>query len=221
MNAEIGGRWSGAYGRMSFARRAMQLGRHGRGTSTSTSDLSHQADLRPYAQHMNKEVPTDAEAQRLELQEAIATARQSATLSVQIAGFLATADSLLLAYGFAQRQGGIFLVASLLPILFLAIGVVMLRAVIPVGYVAMVLERELGLRAAPFATIFALRLILGTQPADLTSDILNKDLQALLFSTSSARVVLASKPAYVLYLLSALQFVLFLTATFVGHFRFM
>lgn len=108
-----------------------------------------------------------------------------------------------------------------MPVLFLAIGIVILKAVIPVGYVAMVLERELGLRAAPFATIFTLRIILGTQPADLTSDILNTDLQKLLFSTSSARVVLTSKPAYALYSLSVLQFALFVIAAFVNNFRFM
>jgi hypothetical protein len=150
---------------------------------------------------MNKQVPTDAEAQRLELQEAIATARQSAALGVQIAGFLVAADSLLLEYGFAQRQSGIFLVASLLPLAFLAIGVVILKAVIPVGYVAMTLERELGLRTAPFATIMTLRLILGTQPSNLESDIINMDFQKLLYSTSSARTVLTSRPSYILRLM--------------------
>jgi hypothetical protein len=170
---------------------------------------------------MNKQMPTDAEAQRLELQEAIAAARQSATLGVQISGFLVAADSLLLAYGFAQKQSGIFLVASLLPLALLAIGVVILKAVIPIGYVAMALERELGLRAAPFATIFTLRVILGTQPSNLKSDIVNIDLQKLLFSTSAARTVLTRRPAYILYLLSALQFALFLIATFVYNFRFM
>jgi hypothetical protein len=101
---------------------------------------------------MDEQVPTDVEAQRLELQEAIATVRQLATLAVQVSGFLTAADSLLLAYGFAQRQSAIFLIASLLPWALLVTGIFVLKAVIPAGYVAMALERDLALRTAPFAT---------------------------------------------------------------------
>jgi len=170
---------------------------------------------------MNEHVPTDAEAQRLELQEAISTVRQLAALGVQISGYLVAADSLLLAYGFAQKQSAIFLVASLLPLAIIVTGIFILKAVIPVGYVAMTLERELGLRTAPFATIFTLRLILGAERSTLKSDIANADLQKLLFSTSSTRTVLTSRGTYILYVFSAVQVALFLISTFVYHFRFM
>jgi hypothetical protein len=103
---------------------------------------------------MKNQAPTDAEAVRLELQEALVSFRQVGTFAVQVAGFIAAADSLLLGYGFAQRQSVILMVASLMPILLIVEAVWVLRGVIPIGYVAMVLEQELGLRIAPLATVF-------------------------------------------------------------------
>lgn len=61
-----------------------------------------------YDLHVTNQVPADKEAVRLELQEALVSFRQQATLGVQVAGFIAAADSLLLIAGFSQHRSGIF-----------------------------------------------------------------------------------------------------------------
>jgi hypothetical protein len=173
-----------------------------------------------YDLHVTNQAPADKEALRLELQEAIVTFRQQATLGVQIAGFIATADSLLLVYGFAQHQSGIFLIASLTPIILLIAYVEILKSALPVGYVAMVLERELGLSKAPLATVFAFRMIHSAQPTGGTFQGINdSDLQESLFS-APARIAFASTPAYVLYAIFLAQIGLFLISIFVENFRF-
>jgi hypothetical protein len=70
-------------------------------------------------------------------------------------------------------------------------------------------------------TILTLRLILGAERSTLRCDIADADLQDLLFSTSSARAVLTSRGAYILYLFSAVQVALFLISDFIYDFRFM
>ena len=63
----------------------------------------------------------DAESLRLELQDATTAFRHQLALLIQAFGVLVTADSALVAYGFTQRQSGILLVASGVPIFILMI----------------------------------------------------------------------------------------------------
>jgi hypothetical protein len=104
----------------------------------------------------------------------------------------------------------------------LVIGIQVLKAMTVVGYVAMVLEQELGLRSAPLVTSFMLRLVHGTIPAGPGSfpDVTDADLQKSLFS-ARARTVLAGKPAYIMYAISVAQLGLFIISAFVYHFDFM
>jgi len=104
---------------------------------------------------MGKQPPPDVESVRLELQEAIATFRELAGRMTQGIGFVVTADSVLLAYGFSQRESGILLVASLMPVLALLIFFQFLRMSAPVIYVAIVLERQLRLDDAPLIAMHA------------------------------------------------------------------
>ncbi len=99
----------------------------------------------------------DSEAQslRLELQEAIVTFRHQISLLVQISGFMATADSVLIAYGFSQRVSGILLVASAMPVIMLVSYVEVMHSTRPLIYVAMALEQKLQLRDAPLAALYA------------------------------------------------------------------
>lgn len=170
---------------------------------------------------MANQVPTDKEALRLELQEALVTFRQQTTLGVQIAGFLATADSLLLVYGFAQRQSAILLIACFTPIMLLIAYVELLKSALPIAYVAMTLEQELGLRGAPLATIFALHMVLRIHPTDTGfPNGIDPGLLKSLFS-SPIRIAFARTPAYVLYVIFIAQVGLFLIGTLVENFHFM
>ena len=63
----------------------------------------------------------DNESLRLELQQAILTVRQWSSLLIQMAGFITTADVVLISYGFAQKLAGVLLLASALPIILLRV----------------------------------------------------------------------------------------------------
>jgi hypothetical protein len=168
---------------------------------------------------MTKEPHTDPEAQRIELQEAIVTFRQQATLGVQIAGFLAAADSLLLVAGFAQHMSSIFLVACFMPIILLVTYIEILKSAMAVGYVAMILERKLGLLATPLATIFSWRILYGTMPEVNDLPDLTEASARDAFYANSVRLGLVRAPAFALYIIFAAQVALFLIAAF--SFRFM
>jgi hypothetical protein len=94
------------------------------------------------------DVVADAEASRLELREALETLRSQAALLIQAFGVIITADSLLLAYGFAQRKSAILLVASLMPVTVFVIYFSIIAGYIPVAYVALRIEQRLHLEDA-------------------------------------------------------------------------
>jgi hypothetical protein len=168
-------------------------------------------------QNMANHPHADNEALRMELQEAIVTFREQITLLVQIAGFLVAADAALLGYGFAQGQSVILLIASFIPAILVVIAMIFVNATLPVIYVAMTLEQELGLRKAPLATIFAMRMFLGISPEAVNLNEAN--LRDSIISAPSTRL-LKMRAAYIMYGITALQIALFLIATFVAHFRF-
>jgi ribosomal protein S18 acetylase RimI-like enzyme len=94
--------------------------------------------------HMSKDLSVaDPEALRIQLQQAIEMIRSGMTLTTQSLGFFITADTLLTAYGFSQRNSGIILLAALTVI---GMFVVLWRGawiMYPAAYVAMCAERML------------------------------------------------------------------------------
>jgi hypothetical protein len=102
---------------------------------------------------MNAGAPhADAEALRLELQEALETLRSQAALLIQAFGVIITADSVLLAYGFAQKESAILLVASLMPIAVFIVYFAITSGLIPVSYVVLGIEHRLQLDGALMGT---------------------------------------------------------------------
>jgi hypothetical protein len=100
---------------------------------------------RLYAWSMPARQPPDAESLRLELQEAITTFRHQHSLLIQALGIIVAADSVLVAYGFAQRKSGILLVASLMPLAMLILFIQVMTDSIPIIYIAIRLEQKLSL----------------------------------------------------------------------------
>jgi hypothetical protein len=162
----------------------------------------------------------DADSLRLELQEAIITFRHQTLLLLQVAGFIVTADSLLLAYGFAQRESGILLIASAMPIIMLASFVEILNSSLPIAYVAMALEQKLHLRDAPLAAIFARRMRHISAIIGEDTDLMNQSVREAILRVSR-RSWLNNRVAYILYAIFIAQIGLFLIATLTYDYRFM
>jgi hypothetical protein len=96
----------------------------------------------------------ESESLRLELQEALTTYRHHTSLVIQAFGFIVAADSALLAYGFTQRVGAIFLIASLMPIVMLITVVEIMPRAAAAGYAALRLERSLLPNEESFAKLY-------------------------------------------------------------------
>jgi hypothetical protein len=170
---------------------------------------------------MTESILPDAESLRLELAEAISTFRQQLGQLTQAVGFIVAADSLLLAYGFTQRESGILLIGSLMPILALLVYLQFLRSSTPVIYVAIVLEQQLRLTAVPlmgtyarmgFKPIYA--LVADTEK--LADDSVRESVLALAYRNWLVRPV-----AVILYCIFCAQFILFLVSVVGYGYRFM
>lgn len=170
---------------------------------------------------MSRLQPADPESLRLELQEAITTFRHQLGLLIQVLGIIITADSLLVAYGFAQRRSAILFVASLMPIAAAIIYIVIMKGLTPIAYVIMRLERTLALRDESFMTTWIL------SRSDLPFRALGGI--ATLDNPQIREPVLQSWPLYlfkdpkVLMLLAAsiVQFALFAVSLSIFSYRFM
>jgi len=163
----------------------------------------------------------DAESLRLELQEALVTIRQQYSLLTQIFGIIATADSLLLAYGFTQRASGVLLVASFTPIIMLISFFEIVNNTVPMVYVAVTLEQRLNLRDAPLAAMYVrtyLRDIFATmgERTSMTDSAIRESILGL-----TRRSWLNSRPAYILYIVFIVQIGLFFISLLTYHYRFM
>ena len=80
--------------------------------------------------------------------------RHQNILMMQSLGIFVTADTLLLAYGFAQRRSGILFLASLMPLGMLFVYNELMASVAPISHVATKLEQILSLHEAPLITTF-------------------------------------------------------------------
>lgn len=163
----------------------------------------------------------DAESLRLELQQAIITIRQQYSLLTQIFGIIATADSILLAYGFTQRVSSVILVASFMPIIMLISSVVIGSMTVPVVYVGATLEHRLKLVDTPLVAmsvpgyargIFAT----GGQRTIMTETEIRESILSV-----SLRSFLTNQAAYILYATFTVQIFLFLISLIVYNYRFM
>jgi hypothetical protein len=77
-----------------------------------------------------QEVSTsDRDALRLELQEALGSVRHWQVLGIQATGFVVAGNVVLIGYGFTQKQAGMFLIGSTLPLITLALYMITVSAV--------------------------------------------------------------------------------------------
>ena len=90
-------------------------------TERTTSQALWLCLILRYASFMVAPEAPDNESLRLELQEAIVTYRHWVSQLTQVTGIIATADVVLLSYGFSQRLAVILLAASTGPIVILLI----------------------------------------------------------------------------------------------------
>ena len=178
-------------------------------------DLGHMLRRMPNTAH------PESESLRLELQEAIVTFRHQTSMFTQIAGFLVTADSLLVAYGISQRIGIVLLIASIMPLIMLVVYVEILNSIVPLIYVAVTIEEKLGLREAPLARLYA-QTYVGhifnsiSESSDMTDPRIRTAILGL-----RRRHWLTNRSAYALYAIFIAQIALFLLSILVFHYRFM
>jgi hypothetical protein len=163
----------------------------------------------------------ESESLRVELREAITSYRLQASLLTQITGFLAAADSLLIAYGFSQRISGILLVAGVMPLILIASYVEISASIVPLIYVAITLEQKLQLRDAPLTKLYVQTYIRGPF-ANLAKDIDMAD-QSVRESMLGLprRTWLNSRIVYTTWAIFAAQISLFLISLLSYHYRFM
>jgi hypothetical protein len=163
----------------------------------------------------------ETDSLRLELQEALTGLRYHVSVLIQVGGFMATADSLLLAYGFSQKIGIILLTASIVPVIMFAAYVQIINSVIPIIYAAMALEQKLQLRDVSLAAYYArtpARHIFSIYEAgaDLTDPEVRKSILS-----PSGRNWLVEPTAYIVLFIFIVQIGLFLISLLVYHYRFM
>ena len=95
----------------------------------------------------DQEVSTpDRDALRVELQEALGSVRHWQMLGIQAAGFIVAGVVVLIGYGFAQKQAGIFLLGSPLPVILLALYISGLSAATNQVVLSIRIEDELHIR---------------------------------------------------------------------------
>lgn len=163
----------------------------------------------------------DAESLRLELQQAIITIRQQYSLLTQIFGIIATADSILLAYGFTQRISSVILIASFMPIIMLISSVVIGSQTVPIIYVGVTLEQRLNLVDVPLVAMYVPGYVRGIFAADGQRTIMTESEIRKSILGISLRRFLTNRAAYILYVTFAIQVCLFLISLLVYNYRFM
>src|SRR5258708_5088513 len=170
---------------------------------------------------MTNPAQPESESLRLELQEAITSIRHQISTLTQVAGFLAAADSVLIAYGFSQRISGILLIASFMPVIMIVSYAEILQSALPLIYVAVTLEQKLQLRDAPLAALY-----LQSYARDIF-DRFGKDIdmtdpkvrESILNFSRTKR--LNNGTIYSLYAIFATQIGLFLISIIIYHYKLM
>jgi hypothetical protein len=163
----------------------------------------------------------DNESLRLELQQAILTVRQWSSLLIQMAGFITTADVVLISYGFAQKLAGVLLLASALPIILLRVLLRIISILSPLAGLVLRIERRLLIREDSLGATFAYASL---QPSGITSGDIEKldddKVHELNLSISTWQWLRRPIPR-ILCVATATQLGLFVLALTVFHYRFM
>jgi hypothetical protein len=89
---------------------------------------------------------SDPDALRLELQEALGSVRHWQMMSVQATGFIVAGNVVLIGYGFTQKQAGMFLLGSVLPVILLALFIITVSAEAGLIVLSLRIEQELHIR---------------------------------------------------------------------------
>jgi hypothetical protein len=173
-----------------------------------------------YPQFVTNLAHPENESLRLELQEAITTFRHQTASLTQITGFLAAADSLLIAYGFSQRVSGILLVASVMPLIMIASYVEILNSILPLIYVAITLEQKLQLRDAPLATLYVQIYTRNFPGLGKDVDMADQRVRESILGLPR-RTWLTNRPVHILSILFIAQVGLFFIGILIYHYRFM
>lgn len=167
-----------------------------------------------------REAP-DNESLRLELQETILTVRQWSSLLIQMVGVTTTADVVLISYGFAQKLAGIFLLASILPVILLCIIFRLISMLTPLANLVLRIERRLLIRTDSLGATF---LYASLRPSGITIDDIEKiddDKIRELNLNKSIWQWLRRPAPIILCVATAVQLTLFVLAFVVFHHRFM
>jgi hypothetical protein len=162
----------------------------------------------------------DNESLRLELQEAIVTIRHWSSTLVQTTGFIATANVVLLSYGFAQKLAGIILLASALPIGILLIFRIVVLATTPFVSLVLRIERELLIRKDSLGASLARTFLRPSGPFADIEDLDDAEVRELDLSGSTWRWLRRPIPITICASAAA-HLVLFVLALTVFHYRFM
>jgi hypothetical protein len=175
-----------------------------------------------YPSFMVAQVVPDNESLRLELQEAIGMVRHWALLVTQAAGFITTADVVLISYGFVQKIAGILLLATVMPITLLIIFVVVGSMASRLISLILRLERSLLIRKDSLGATLAehpfLRPI-GIAYGDIEK-LDDEKVRELNLASSKRRWLLRPLPI-ILYTAITIHLGLFIVAFVVFHHRFM
>jgi hypothetical protein len=165
-----------------------------------------------------REAP-DNESLRLELQEAIVTYRHNVSQLTQVAGIIATADVVLVSYGFSQRLAAILLVASAAPIVVLILYLLVGSILTPLISLILRLERRLLIRKDSIGASF-LRSYIRAVPHDLSGrieDLNDEEVRDLKLKWNT----LWAPIPIILYAGTVVQIGLFVLSLTVFHYRFM
>jgi hypothetical protein len=154
----------------------------------------------------------DPDALRLELQEAIVTVRHWQTLGFQATGFIIAGNVVLLGYGFSQKQAGIFLLGSAVPMILLFVYLLTFSAAVRTIMLVIKLERDLEIRSHSLGATFA-RNLLGLTDADLVR-LTDADLESFSFDN-----LMIHTPPIILYIASISQIILFVLCLTLFHYR--
>jgi hypothetical protein len=161
----------------------------------------------------------DNESLRLELQEAVVTYRHNVSQLTQVTGVIATANVVLLSYGFSQRLAAILLVASTGPIVILLIYLLVGSLLTPLISLILRFERRLLIREDSIGAVF-LRSYFRAVPHALSGhieDLSDEEVRDLKLKWNS----LLTPIPIILYAATVLQIGLFVLSLTVFHYRFM
>jgi hypothetical protein len=169
---------------------------------------------------VTREAP-DNESLRLELQEAIVTFRHRTSQLIQMAGFIATGDVLLISYGFSQKLAAILLLASAFPVVILLMYLLLGSMNISLINLMLRIERKLLIREDSIAAMFLRDQLESVAPAvSATEDLSDEEVRRLNLSLSRQKWIRTPVPM-VLCAASIAQVGIAVLSLTVFNYRFM